>query len=209
MKKTFIKVLDLKSANLLPALAFLSVFFLCGSVAGCATASYIGGDGSSSLVRYVTGYISMVRENGAGSTDLLTAFFNTFKYHIAAFIIGFTSLGIAFIPALMAIRGFFLSFAVTSFVKMFGASGLLLSVGIFGFQRLLTLPCLFVISVQAFSSSNALFLMATGKRKKSPTPLYGGAYFTRCGICVVVLIFCSLFEAFITPAIISVIVANI
>ena len=105
------------------------------------------------------------------------------------------------IPALLAARGFFLSFAVTVFVRLFGYNGLLFSAGVFGVQCLVSLPFLLLISAQAFLSAVSLMSISFGNGRVKAYPVFSAGYFFRFGACALVLVVCALFEAFVSPLI--------
>jgi hypothetical protein len=117
--------------------------------------------------------------------------------------------GAVLIPVVVAMRGFFLSFAMTTFVRLFGGSGLLFSAALFGIQCLFVLPCIILIASQGLVSASLLFSLAAGKGKKISGSAFTGAYFLRVLICLGVLLLCSAAETFITPYLVSLVSDNI
>lgn len=202
MKDFIKKIWGGQTGVMIPTVAFLSAFFLCGAVAGCIAAKGIEGDADNTLLTYVTEYLSLSKSGTPTGPILGRAFFNTFKYHAGTFLCGFSLLGLIFVPALLVVRGFFLSFAITSFIVIFGLDGMFLSLGVFGFSCLITLPFLLVISAQSFIASYTMLQVSVGKKKPS-TPVLTKEYFLRFGFCAVILSFCALFEALVTPLIVS------
>lgn len=64
------------------------------------------------LQRYLTDYVTLSGEAVPGKRTVLTALVIYFRYPLAAFFLGFASLGVVAIPAVTAAYGFFLSLSV-------------------------------------------------------------------------------------------------
>jgi hypothetical protein len=127
------------------------------------------------------------------------AFFNAFKYHVAVFLLGFTMLGVGVAPLITATKGFFLSFSITAFIKAFGLSGLWFSLGAFGVQALVSLPCLFYLSMRSMTASASLLGAVAGKYKRPLLKGLGATYLFPFAICTVILCLTALFETFVSP----------
>ena len=180
-------------------LVILSAMFLCGTVAGCMTVSHVGGQSGDALVAYLQGILSASGHQLPAGALFWNAFVNAFKYHAVIFLLGLTLPGIALIPVAMAVRGFSLSFAVAAFVRAFGPQGILLSLGAFGVQALLTIPCLFILAETGLYSAVSLLGAARGKHKKPR--VIPPAYFLRFALFAVILTSSALFEALAVPPI--------
>lgn len=199
MRSLFIKFWDVQSGSLLSSVALLSALFLAGAIVGMAAASYVASEGE--LRDYITGYVSDYSSVPKTGELVGLAFFNAFKYHLPVVLFGFTALGVFLIPALVLVRGFFLSFAVTSFINVLGSGGLVLALGVLGFQSLITLPCLLLLGAQGFALSTSVLTsggLRPGIRRKADSIYWG-----RVGICFAALSFTALFEAFVSPLIVS------
>ncbi|MDR0381083.1 MAG: stage II sporulation protein M [Oscillospiraceae bacterium] len=198
MKQTLLKWAR-PEARSWPALIVLSALFLCGAVAGCLVAFRADEAAAETMREFLRGPLLAQDEPGTGIL-LGRALYNAFKYHVAVFLLGFTMLGVGLIPLVAAVRGFFLSFAVAAFVQAFGPGGLWLAAGAFGAQALLTLPCLFLVSLRGIAASAALLSAATGPSRRPPAPgRFGAACFLPFALCSVVLCLSALFETFLTP----------
>lgn len=201
MRKFFLRFQDLQDASAFPWVILMSAFFLCGAVAGCIAAASINDVSGSTLTSYVNGYLSFVGNGAPKGSIAGYAFYNAYKYHAAVFLCGFSALGVLFIPLIAAARGFFLSFAVTSFVRLYGYNGLLFSAGVFGVQCLVSLPFLLSVSAQAFLASAVLMGVSAGVGKARGRPVFANGYFLRFGVCALALLLCALFETFVSPLI--------
>lgn len=206
MRKFFFKIWDVHGGAVLPASAVISAFFLCGAVVGCAAASYMSADALAQSLSPLAAYIAP-DTSGAQPLSVLSVFFNTYKYPAAAFLLGFTALGVFLVPSLTALRGFFLSFAVTSVARLFGGNGILLNISIFGLVNVLSLPCLIVLASQSLISSFAMASMISGRGGR-PFPVFPKGYFIRAAVCVPVLAVSAMTELYLAPGIVSMILSN-
>ena len=182
-------------------LIILSACFLCGAVAGCLTAFHANGEAGSALQSALRD-IPLSAEGSPLSGDLFWgALLGVFKFPLAVFLLGLMLPGAFGIPVVMAVRGFSLSFAVSSFVRAFGSSGLLLALGALGIQSLLTLPCLFRLAEAGLQSSISLMGAVRGRLKIPLSYTLSAAYFLRFALLAIVLTGTALFEALAVPPI--------
>lgn len=200
-KRQFTSLLDMRSGGMLPALVVLSCAFLLGGLIGCGLAASVTGGANDSLTAYVQDYLAAARTGAAQSPALLPLVWEVARWPLLAILLGFTALGVMGIPILFLIRGFLFSFAVASFVRMFGALGGGIAFLLFGVSGLLAIPVLFILGVQGFWASCALAgrTLHSGKRD----PVYDRVYFLRCGICSGVLALCVVLEYAAIPVFIS------
>ncbi len=197
-KRHFTTILDVPSDGMLPALAVLAAAFLLGGLIGCGLAGSVNGGGNDTLAAYINHYMAAVQAGLTQLPDLIQLVWEVIRWPLLALLLGFTALGTVAIPVLFIVRGFLLSFAVASFIRMFGTTGAGLAFLLFGFTGLMAVPVLFVLGVQSLTASFALAGRVSAKGKR--TPLYSRNYFFRCGLCSGVLAFCVLLEYFAVPA---------
>lgn len=198
MRKRIVHILDVPAGGLLSALAVTSVSFALGGLAGCLLAAIVGGGGNDSLTLYIQSYLKAVESGGAEVPALLPVLWETLRWPAMVVLLGFTALGVLGIPVLFAARGFFLSFAVASFVRMFGGVGAILAFFSFGITGVIAVPALFVLGVQGFLTSKNLAGRVLGDGKR--TLPFNRTYFIRCGLCALALGLCILLECFAVPA---------
>ena len=125
----------------------------------------------------------------------------TLRWPLLALLLGFTALGLLALPLLFAVRGFLLAFSIASFVRLFGGTGCLLALLVFGVGGAFSVPALFVLGVQSFMTARTLAGRVWGESKAAP--LYGRAYWLRCGGCAAALCVCMLLDGFAVPALVS------
>lgn len=199
-----VPVLDLPWAVWLPALVILSVSFLIGAIAGCLLAGGVAEAENGTLATYVEGYLAAARSGTLTAPHLLSVLWETMRWPLLTVLLAFTALGVIGIPVLFAVRGFLLSFAVASFVRVLGGAGSILAFLLFGLTGLLTVPVLFVLGAQGFTACRILASRLVGERRRTGAP-YGRGYFLRCALCFGVLAACVCLEQTVLPALLSVV----
>ncbi|MDD4715596.1 MAG: stage II sporulation protein M [Oscillospiraceae bacterium] len=170
------------------ALFLLAGFFLVGGLLGCLLASRVGGGANDSLSSYIKGYLTAVHTGEANSPGIFPVLWENFRYPVACVVLGVTSAGAVMVPIVFAVRGFFLSFAVSSFVCMFGGRGLLMAAGVFLPAGLVVIPCMFLLGI--------LMLRPTGKiTMRGCLPAFG--------VCAGALLLITLYECLLAPKILG------
>lgn len=198
MRKRIVRIWDMPSGGVLTALGVVAAAFSLGALAGMLLASQVGGGGHESLTQYLENYLSAAQTGTAAAPGLLSVLWETARWPLFTFLMGFTALGAAGIPVLFAVRGFLLSFAVSSFVRMFGGVGAILAFFAFGLTGMVAVPVLFVLGVQGFAAARELAGRALGGGR-GPLP-FGQSYLIRSGLCAAALGLCVLMECWAVPA---------
>ncbi|MDR3209219.1 MAG: stage II sporulation protein M [Oscillospiraceae bacterium] len=172
-------------------LVLFSVLFAAGCVAGTAAAGAIV---PTELLREHL----LTRETAA----FLPNFFAAARYPLAALFFAFSVLGVICIPALGAVRGFFLCFSISSIVRVFGAAGIPLALTLVLPGALFAVPCLFVLSSQAFTASAQLLKSVLSGAVKLAPP-YGSGFLPRVAVCAAILAASALAETLWIPSLIA------
>lgn len=178
------------------ALAVLSAAFLIGGGAGCLLAALSSGAGAQELSGYLAGYLSLAQE-GELPRGLWPVLWGQMKYLLAVFILGLTAMGVAGLPVLFGIRGFFFSFPVACFCRVFGMRGLFPAFLLFGLPALLWAPALFLTGTPGLLSSRQLLSRFLGENRGG-LPLNGG-WWWRAGLCAGLVLAAGLLEYWVVP----------
>ncbi len=178
------------------ALAVLSAAFLLGGLLGCLLAALSSGTGAEELSSYLTGYLALAREGGI-PRGLWPLLWGQVKYVLAVLVLGLTALGLAGVPILFGLRGFFFSFSAACFCRVFGKRGLLPAFFLFGLPALLWVPALFLSGVPGFLSARQLLRRMSGDGR-SVIPL-NGVWWCRAGLCVGLALLSGLLEYWVVP----------
>ena len=119
-----------------PRLVLLALFFLAGVLLGQVLAERVPDGTGTELRRYLEDYLRLGAEPSAGTAVSAAVIY--FRYPLAAFLLGFATIGALLLPAVSMAFGFFLSFSVCCFTATFGGAGVLLALAVFGLRCLVT-----------------------------------------------------------------------
>ena len=177
-------------------LAVLSILFLLGGVAGCLFSALAGGEDASALSLYLTDYLTLARE-GIVVRSLWSVVWEQIRYLLAVVVLGITAVGVVGVPVLFCLRGFFFSFSVGCFCRVFGWGGLVPALVLFGLPALLWGPALFLAGFQGLSGARCLLRRGLGDGR-CPLP-FTTSYWLRIGFCVLLCVACAGTEYWIFP----------
>ena len=135
----------------LTRLAVLAVFFGLGALGGFLF-SALNGD-SPELLDYLRQYFRSAGEGGGLEPSLVVVIWDLVRWPLAAFLLGLAPAGAVGVPLLMGVRGFLLSFAATTFARLFHLPGLAAALAAFGVTVLVVMPVLFAVAEDAFQQS--------------------------------------------------------
>lgn len=201
MRKRVVRIWDLPSSGAFAASLILGISFFLGGLAGCLFANQVDGNGSAALREYLEGYLRFVSSGEMARPDVLSLLWETVRWPLAAIALGLTPLGLLGIPILFMVRGFLLSFSISSFFLVMGVPGLTLAFVIFGIAGLVCVPVLFVLGVQGFLSAGTIVGRLTGENRRQP--LFDRIFWVRCGICAAALCVSFFLEYGVVPALLE------
>lgn len=178
------------------ALALLCVLFLAGGAAGSLFAGLAGGAGAQELNAYLTDYLSIARD-GTVSRTFWPILWGQLRYLALAVLLGLTAIGVVGIPLLFCARGFFFSFSVGCFCRVFGGSGLIPGLVLFGLPALLWGPALFLAGFQGLSGAQCLLRRGLGRGRRALP--FSTAYWLRIAVCGGLILACAGVEYLVIP----------
>ena len=178
------------------ALAVLSTAFLLGGGLGCLVTALAGEDGRAELGSYLTRYLSLARE-GQLPRELWPLLWGQLKYALLALVLSLTALGVVGLPVLFGVRGFFFSFSVACFCRVFGGQGLFPAFVLFGLSALLWASALFMVGIPGLLSARQQLRRALGDGRGGWS--VGAAYWCRAGACVGLSLAAGLLEYWVVP----------
>lgn len=162
-RQLFLQETEIRSPNRL--LFYFSGALLLGAICGVITAHCLNLSTQQALFSDVTGFLY---HNRLDTLSFWQAFWNIGRVPLLVLFLAFTCFGLIGIPFLVGLQGYLISFSVAVMVRLLGWKGLLLGIASFGVQALFLLPCLLVLSTQAFSlSKQFLFALIPQKREGS------------------------------------------
>lgn len=142
----------------------LAVCFLTSELLGCILVALSGDSVGASLASYLRNYVSLLTEGSAVFPSVWNVIWEVCAWPLFVSFFGFTALGVLVIPAAFCVRGFLLSYAISSFVQVFGSAGFLGALAVFGVTAFFSVPVLFSLGTAAFSVSLDLAGGASGDR---------------------------------------------
>lgn len=176
-------------------LLFLALFFFAGIVLGQVFSSRVPDAAGEELTRYLTDFLKLEGRASPGAAASAAVLY--FRYPLAAFLLGFASIGVLLLPLAAGAFGFFLSFSVCCFTAAFGPDGVLLALAVFGLRCAVTLPCFFLLAVPSLERSMALAWLSFGGRRAAP--VYGREWWRRLGVVSGVLLAGMCAELMLAP----------
>lgn len=108
---------------------------------------------SAELLDYLQRYFQLVGSAGGSDPSPLASVWDMVRWPLFAFLLGYSAFGTVGLPLLMAVRGFMLSFAAATLVRLLGLPGLAAALVSFGITALIAIPVLFVVARDAFRQS--------------------------------------------------------
>lgn len=184
------------------ALSLLAAGFLLGGLFGCIFASSVSGNASLALSSYIQDFISAIREGLLPIPGILSSTWSILRWPLIVILLSFSTFGVIGIPVLFFVRGFLFSFCISSFVQVLGKTGLIFSFTLLGVESLLTIPVLFVIGMQGLVV--AAQIKDSKNRHKYLRPYINNpSVIVRNSICLLVLIFCTIWEIIVAPILLS------
>ena len=169
--------------------AVLFACFLGAGIAGCLAVSVTGADGVDTLSAFLQDYLALLEDGSAVSPSIWSVMWELCRWPALVLLLGFTALGAVAIPVVFCVRGFLLSYALASFVRVFGATGIFAAFAVFGMAALVSVPVLFCVGAFAFPSSIRLAAGVLGNRQTGLFPrekLFG---LIPCGGLLVLAVF--------------------
>jgi len=138
----------------------------------------------SSFSGYLSDFCDAYRSNPV-PVSFSSALQLYFGYTAVAFLMGFSSVGIVFIPLLSFGYGFLSMFSVACFAAVFGREGILMSLAAMGARHLFVIPVFLWMASQSWYSADRLFSLSGGKGKRcNPLPRNASWWYRFC-LCVV------------------------
>lgn len=201
MRKRLLDRLRGPGSELQSALFCLTVCFTVGSVGGCIFAGRLGTDTQTRLLDYFGSYFTALVGDKTAVPSSFSAVWEIVRWPFLAFVLGFTALGVVGLPLVFSVRGFLLSYAVAALVRLYGVTGLVVSLAVFGVSGFLVLPVLFTLGVDSFRGAGAMAVKLMGDGRRSFPPGRGRLF--RAGCCGILLAVASTLQLQLTPVLLA------
>lgn len=183
-----------------PVKAFPVGFLVCAALFTLGCVAGVIASGSLPIDTPVNEYVAAVAgaESGGFDVRFLSALQTSGKYHAVVMFFAFSVLGVIAIPAVSALRGFLLCFAVSSVIRYYGAGSVPYALLMFAPEAIIAVPALFLLSTHSLSASGTL-LQACSSRGAPVGAPYGNGFTGRVLICAALVCITALIDAAIGP----------
>lgn len=154
--------------------------------------------GQTQIQEYLMGYARVCADDHEPSWWTIAWVY--VRYPLAAFLLGFTALGVFLLPVLVLAQGCLLSFSVACFAAAMARGGVLLALAALGVRCLVTLPCLLLLADRAWEKSRGL---PQGDEARD------GVYILRFLLCLLLLLLGTVLERTIVPELVALALAGV
>lgn len=191
-------------------LYILSMLCLCiGIVIGIYSVKYMAGTDKN----VITDFLNHFNSNSASySIDHKTLFIETLKSNmpiiISIWFLGMTMIGLPVILAIDILKGFTVGFTVSLIINSFGMKGVLFSFLTVIPQNIIYIPCIIFASVISMKYCIMIFKNKSGSYNNHNFTGNFGSYSVIFLIISVIMAIGFLYEIYITPGIITSLIAN-
>lgn len=193
------------SKPLSPALFFgflmICFPFALGAGAGIIAANSLDANVTDLFQSQMAESIAHILSGTYEPTAFLSVFWQTGRYVIFAFLLGFSLIGVVALPILASVQGFYFSFSIALFVRIFGSAGFLTCVAFFGASALFIVPCFFLIGAQSFVAARSLFSALLHGQPLRLGEVFHKSFLLRGFIAALFICATSMFERHLTPLI--------
>lgn len=181
------------------ALVVTAAFFALGSALGGFFSACASEGGSEVISAYLTQFLSQAQQDGLLYPDLFQFLWLSLRWPFAAFVLGFSALGLLGLPLLSGMRGFLFSFSVGVLSRALGRQGLGIAFLLLGVSGLISIPVFLLVATQSFMAARSLASRGQGKRELP----YDRAYILRCSFAVLFLLVSLILEWYFVPSLLS------
>ncbi len=205
MKKKMDKLKEYLKMNK-KVFVFLFILFIIGLAAGSIFRVTLNDNDTSLVNTYLDNYINSIKDNTIVFKD---TFFNSISSNllitVLIWLLGISVIGLPIIIFLFFYKSFVIGFAISSVLMKYKVKGLLLSIIYIFPHHIINILLLMVLISYAFLISIGI-INAVIKRKEISFKDITYKYLIILGLISSVLIFLSLYEAFIVPKLIKLII---
>lgn len=181
------------------ALVVTAAFFALGSTLGCFISARALESSGEAISAYLVQFLSETQLGGLLYPDLSQFLWLSLRWPFAAFVLGFSALGLFGLPILSGLRGFLFSFSVGVFVRTLGRRGLGTAFLLLGISGLISIPVFLLITTQSFSAAKSLAFRGQGKRELP----YDRSYILRTAFSALFLFVGLILEWYFVPMLLT------
>lgn len=179
----------------------LSCGFLIGSILGATWAAGLDSVQTEQLRSYISEYLSVAEQTGV-AVAFGSVFWNHFRWYLCLFFFGLSACCVLCLPVMLGLRGFLLTFAVGCFLRVFGGTGIVPVLVLFGLPSVLWLPAMWIAVSSMMECCFSQIASKGGAWKPAPGLRHDVA--AALGISFLLVLLCVFLEYWILPGLLSV-----
>ena len=178
---------------------------LIGIVAGAFTVNAMSQQQLGELSDYMNGFLKIFADQNVSSGDLLMiSLRDNFKILLLVIVSGLAIIGIPFVYFLVGSSAFVTGFTIGAMIKFKGMHGMVMALITVIPSEFFILPALIVVGANSVLFSKDLLKKLTGKSFSRNTFVEDIiAYLCMCMICAIIMMVGILFEAYLSPLILK------
>ncbi len=190
--------------NQLSLYVFVSVLFVVGVVFGALMVNALTLEQQQDLAQDVNQYVKLMNDGvGMGEAQSFwERFFFHMKWLLVLWILGITVVGIPGVLALNFLKGALVGFSVGTLINQYAWKGVLLSLVSIAPQNIIAVPAMIIVSAAAITFSMYVVKNRLLQQKGELAPQLG-AFSSTAVLMLIVFAGAALFEAYISPSLIS------
>lgn len=137
-----------------PALIFLTALFVCGAAAGSFTGLLAASNGSEQIVQLADA-LAVRAGRAPNGMDAVFAALGAFGWQVSVLLAGWMRPSSLLLSLVCTVRGFTLSFSVSTLLRALGMDGVWRSLAASGMAAVITVPCLLLTAAACFSAAQS------------------------------------------------------
>lgn len=205
MDKKFKKIISIIIPN--KNTAYFTIFIMSlGIISGSIFLVLISQSDKQTVIEQITTFFSNINSNNINNIQTLkNSLLINYVYIFLIWILGMSIIGILFNIFLIYFKGFTIGFSIASLIYVHGVKGMLSSLIYLFPNQLLNIFVIFLVGIYSIYFTKNLYKFILGNKTINFKTIIK-KYFYILILCVIVALFSSLIETFVTPAIFKLVI---
>ena len=186
---------------------FVIFMLILGIISGCIFLMTLKDADKDIIINQINNFIKNINDNQINNNrGFLNSLYENYIYIFLVWILGTSIIGIIINIFLIYFKGFIYGFTISSFYIVFKYKGLLLSF-IYVFPTIIiNLIMITILSVYSILFTSYLFKVIFSKERNTQIKKFFKRYIIILLICLVMALISSLFEGYLIPSIIKLVI---
>ena len=181
----------------------LSIIMLLGFIFGTLFITILNNTDKNLIVKSITNFFNNIKESNINTIGILkNSLLSNILFIVLIFILSISIIGIPFIIIICFYKSFILGFSISSIILTYKLSGSLLALVYIFPHVIIYLFLMLYVSLYGIFISLSMYKVIFSK-KEINLKLYIKRFILICIISILISVLLSLFEAFVTPYLLS------